>query len=149
MKYEFRRLSPERAKEINEVGVVNRLNHKVDINNLKSVTNMDETIVFRQIWFSHYDDEPDRYFFLYNDDYYYIDIFRKIKGKKERDTKFYYFTYDIVSINLKGNNSIKEDMSEILEILKEIILEWNKYTVESKRPKDEFFVEVKFKGEVI
>ena len=149
MKYEFRRLSPERAKEINEAGVVNRLNRKIDINTNNSITSKNEMIIFRQVWVSNYDDVPDRYFFLKYDDYYYIDIFCKISGKKDGDTKFYYFTYDIVEVISKEKNDIKNDTNEILEILKEIILEWNKYTVESKRPKDKFFVEVKFKGEVI
>lgn len=142
MEFEYRKLSEEKANEIDAYGFTDWQGKKIRINKLYSVTNKDETIVFRQTFFSHEEDIPDKYFFGYKDACYFVDIFKKIEG----DSSCWRFTYTIDRIFSVEGNRRDYSETEILEMLKNILHIYSMH-IGSRKETSKTFVETIFKGE--
>jgi len=146
MEYEYRYLSEEKAAELDAKGLVNNLGKKININSIKSVVNNDETVIFRQIWFSHEQDDPDVHIFVYNDWYYFIDIFRvKVWGKITDNSKCWCFKYDIVDIHSTISNAQEYSLDELLKELKKVLY-INSEHIGRKKVGDKTEIVVMYKG---
>ncbi len=149
MEYEYRYLSDEKAAEINSKGFVNNMGKKVNINSIKSVVNNNETVIFRQIWFSHEQDDPDVYFLAYNGCYYLIDIFRvRVWGEIRDNCKCWCFKYDIVDIHSTTSNAMEYSLSELLKELKKVLY-INSEHIGRRKVDDKTKITVVYKGEEI
>lgn len=145
MEYEFRELSEEKSRIINSKGFVNKLGVRLSFNLSECVTTKDETVVFRQIWYSHEKEEPDVYFLEYNNCYFTIDIFLNIISEQRDDVKYYYYQYDINEIYTKSNDD-NYKLETVIMILKDVVCIWQKNILGRTKEGDKFFVNVLYKG---
>lgn len=149
MEYEYREISQEKAEIINSKGFVNNIGKKICINSIKSVTNKDETVIFRQTWFSHENEVPSEYFFIYRKTYYFIDIFRREIWEEEGENcKYWCFKYDIVKIYNTQKGEKEYSIEEILKVLKEVLYV-NSEHIGKRNDDDRTKIIVMYKGEEI
>ncbi len=150
MEYEYRKLSEEKARKIDAKGFTNNFGTKLSINSGESVTNKDETVVFRQTWHSHEKDEPDEYFLAYKEYYYFIDIFLKeIRGEKVEGCDWWYYTYDVSQIYNTMQEAKDYPTEEIVEVLKNVLYIKIYYGKRMRKPDEKVILKVMYKGEVI
>lgn len=150
MEFEYRKLSAERAKEIDSKDFTDWQGKRIEINCMYSVTNKDETIVFQQIWFSHEKDEPDKYFLAYKGAYYYIDMYLlDITGQMVDGNKYWYYKFDVNKIYNIVPEVLECPTEEILQLLKSVLYIKHFYGSKTRKAGDEVFIEVMYKGEII
>lgn len=87
MIYKYSILTEKRAKEIDKLDVVDNLGRKIYVNEVESITSEDESVVFRPIWVSHYEDEPDVYYLIIGDSHYFVNVFCVIESKDIQNSK--------------------------------------------------------------
>lgn len=105
--------------------------------------------MFRQIWFSHEQDEPDKYFLAYNDCYYFIDIFRvKVWGETRDNCKCWCFKYDIVNIHSTTSSMQEYVLGDMLKLLNEVLFINSKH-IGKRKIDDKTEIIVMYKGEEI
>lgn len=152
MEYEYRLLSEGKAAEINAIGLKDKLGRNKDINRGDSVTTKDESIVFQQIWVAknyNIENEPDIYFLLYKNNYYYIEAKSSIHGEYIEGGQHRYFTYNIMAIlNMVINENQNDSFEELVKILKEVLYVLSVHTLKQK-PGNKTSVKLLYKGEEV
>lgn len=148
MEFEYRYLSEEKAAEIDANGFTNTIGTKLRANSGESVTDDDETIVFRQIWCSHEESIPSEYLLLYKGYYYFVDIYlTDIKGDIVEDKKYWFYKFDVSRIRNAIYESSVCPVGEIIVLLKSMLYTRHFYGSKTRKQGDEVFVEIMYKGE--
>lgn len=127
MKLEYRYLSEKRASEIDALGLIDPHGTKIRINYRECVTNEDETIVFRQIYYAHFyniDHDCDQYLLFYKGHRYILEIDDCCRKEIKDGETFYYFKSIIYSTIPEYRDCPTE---EVLFVLKDVLYEWARH----------------------
>ena len=152
MEFEYRLLSEERCKEIDSLNIMDPYGYGklLYASKIPWITNNDETILFCCAFFPRHDDlEGHRisYLFFENNNYCFIDF----KGFDVNDTESNGIEYRNMKIDILENEFIERsaEKEHLLSLLKDVIGNYEKKHIRSKKFNKQFVIEFTYRGETI
>ena len=152
MKYEYRKLSEEKREYLASKNFKNMYGTINTFCNSYIVTE-DENIIFDHIGGRPGEEYPEEYFLEYKGYYLYVYIFNESVGVEETEIgKKRYKRSKIdgyIYVSSDNEEDEKPTRQEILQVLKEVIIQWNNNVHGRIGPYDQIITEVQYGGETL